>query len=225
MNARNTNISSYLDEDVDLDTTALFEAEDENEVSDRSSTIQVGWSAARKVQEKAIKSYATDFKFEEDVQLIKFLSSEPMVFSQHWVNRPGKKSFVCLGTADCPLCRTGNKADNKFAFSVVNLTDEEPSAQLMTVGLRLCGQLEKMDRDPKTGPLDRMYWAVSKSGQGTKTSYSIMPVKERDLPEDWDLDVQETATLLATLKPLGVDALRMSTKAELAEIAHELPEE
>jgi hypothetical protein len=225
VNARNTNISSYLDEDVDLDTTALFEAEDENEVSDRSSTIQVGWSAARKVQEKAIKSYATDFKFEEDVQLIKFLSSEPMVFSQHWVNRPGKKSFVCLGTADCPLCRTGNKADNKFAFSVVNLTDEEPSAQLMTVGLRLCGQLEKMDRDPKTGPLDRMYWAVSKSGQGTKTSYSIMPVKERDLPEDWDLDVQETATLLATLKPLGVDALRMSTKAELAEIAHELPEE
>lgn len=225
MNARNTNISSYLDEDVDLDTTALFEAEDENEVSDRSSTIQVGWSAARKVQEKASKSYATDFKFEEDVQLIKFLSSEPMVFSQHWVNRPGKKSFVCLGTSDCPLCRTGNKPDNKFAFSVVNLTDEEPSAQLMTVGLRLCGQLEKMDRDPKTGPLDRMYWAVSKSGQGTKTSYSIMPVKERDLPEDWDLDVQETANLLATLKPLGVDALRMSTKAELAEIAHELPEE
>jgi len=225
VNARNTNISSYLDEDVDLDTTALFEAEDENEVSDRSSTIQVGWSAARKVQEKASKSYATDFKFEEDVQLIKFLSSEPMVFSQHWVNRPGKKSFVCLGTSDCPLCRTGNKPDNKFAFSVVNLTDEEPSAQLMTVGLRLCGQLEKMDRDPKTGPLDRMYWAVSKSGQGTKTSYSIMPVKERDLPEDWDLDVQETANLLATLKPLGVDALRMSTKAELAEIAHELPEE
>lgn len=225
MTTRNTNIDSYLDEDIEINTDQLFEAEDENETPERSSVVQVGWSAARKVQEKVSKNYATDFKFEEDVQLIKFLSPEPMVFSQHWVNRPGKKSFVCLGTSDCPLCRIGNKADNKFAFSVVNLTDEEPSVQLMTVGLRLCGQLEKMDRDPKTGPLDRMYWAVSKSGQGTKTSYSIMPVKERDLPEDWDLDVQDTLKLLATLEPLGVTSLRMSTKAELAEIAHELPEE
>jgi hypothetical protein len=226
VNARNTNINSYLDdEDVDISTTDLFEEENENEVAERSSVIQVGWSAARKVQEKVSRQYATDFKFEEDVQLIKFLSSEPMIFSQHWVNRTGKKSFVCLGTSECPLCRTGNKADNKFAFSVVNLMDEEATVQLMTVGLRLCGQLEKLNNDPKTGPLDRMYWAVSKSGQGTKTSYSIMPVKERDLPEDWDLDVEETAKIVATLSPLGVDSLRMSTKAELADIARELPED
>lgn len=225
MNTRNTNFDSYLDEDVDATVDSVFEEENEEEVADRSSVIQVGWSAARKVQEKVSRQYATDFKFEEDVQLIKFLSAEPMIFSQHWVTRTGKKSFICLGTADCPLCRTGNKADNKFAFSVVNLMDEEPTVQLMTVGLRLCGQLEKLNKDPKTGPLDRMYWAVSKSGQGTKTSYSIVPVKERDLPEDWDLDVEVTAKVVSTLSPLGVDSLRMSTKAELAEIARELPED
>jgi len=224
----NPNVSSYLDED-ELETTsredAVFETEDEDESADRSSVIQVGWAAAKKVQAKVAKSYANDFKFEEDVQLIKFLSPEPMIFSQHWVQRTGKKSFVCLGTSQCPLCRAGNKAENKFAFSVVNLTDEDPSVQLMTVGMRLCGQLEKLNGDPKTGPLDRMFWAVSKSGQSTKTSYSIMPVKERDLPEDWDLDADEVRKIISSLSPLGTDALRMSTKAELVDIAREIPED
>lgn len=222
----NINVDSYLDdEEVTSAPEALFETENEDEVADRSSVIQVGWAAARKVQAQATKAYATDFKFEEDVQLIKFLSPEPMIFSQHWVQRQGKKSFVCLGTSDCPLCRAGNKAENKFAFSVVNLTDEEPSVQLMTVGMRLCGQLEKLNRDPKTGPLDRMFWAVSKSGQGTKTSYSIMPVKDRDLADDWDLDIAEVTGTLKSMKPLGTDSLRMSTKADLVEIARELPED
>lgn len=230
MNARNTNVNSYLDEDLeDLETPAveadLFAEEDEDESADRSSVIQVGWAAAKKVQAKVSKSFATDFKFDEDVQLIKFLSPEPMIFSQHWVQRTGKKSFVCLGTSQCPLCRAGNKAENKFAFSIVNLMEEEPQVQLMTVGMRLCGQLEKLNSDPKTGPLDRMFWAVSKSGQGTKTSYSIMPVKERDLPDDWDLDATEVVGLISAFKPLGTDALRMSTKSELVDIAREIPED
>jgi hypothetical protein len=223
---RNTNVDSYLDdEELVVNAEALFETENEDEVAERSSVIQVGWAAAKKVQAKVSKSYASDFKFDEDVQLIKFLSPEPMSFSQHWVQRTGKKSFICLGTSDCPLCRAGNKAESKFAFSVVTLSDETQQVQMMTVGLRLCGQLEKLNGDPKTGPLDRLFWAVSKSGQGTKTSYSIMPVKERDLPEDWDLDLDEVTQILSELKPLGPDALRMPTKAELSEIARELPED
>jgi len=223
----NTNVNSYLDDEVDTSVAVdeIFETEDADEVAERSSVVQVGWAAAKKVAAKVSKSYASDFKFEEDVQLIKFLSAEPMSFSQHWVQRTGKKSFVCLGTSQCPLCRAGNKAENKFAFSIVNLMEEDPQVQMMTVGLRLCGQLEKLNSDPKTGPLDRIFWAVSKSGQGTKTSYSIMPVKERDLPEDWDLDASDVAQAISTLSPLGPEALRMSTKTELADIAREIPED
>lgn len=223
------NVDSYLEDDENLEATEavadVFEDEDEDEAAERSSVIQTGWAAAKKVQAKVSKSFASDFKFEEDVQLIKFLSAEPMSFSQHWVQRTGKKSFICLGTPQCPLCRAGNKPENKFAFSIANLMEEDPSVQMMTVGLRLCGQLEKINSDPKTGPLDRMFWAVSKSGVGPKTTYSIMPVKERDLPEDWDLDVEEVTQVINGLEPLGPDALRMSTKAELAEIARELPED
>ena len=94
----------------------------------------------------------------------------------------------------------------------------------MIVGVRLCGQLEKLTSSTKTGPLNRpdLYWAVSKTGQGTKTSYSIVPVKERDLAEEWEIDPIAAAELIKTMKPLGPDALHTSTKAELAEIAREL---
>jgi hypothetical protein len=67
-----------------------------------------------------------------------------------------------------------------------------------------------------------MYWAVSKSGQGTKTSYSLVPVKERDLAEEWEIDPVAASELVKTLKPLGPEALHTSTKAELAEIAREI---
>jgi len=232
MDARNTDISSYLSEEDLLETArtvddSIYESENvyEDDEAPASSVIKVGWGEARKAQAKATKTYANDFKFDEEVQLIKFLSPDPMSFSQHWVQRTGKKSFVCLGTSDCPLCRAGNKADSKFAFSVVNLSEDEPAVQVMVVGLRLCGQIEKLNNDPKTGPIDRMFWAVSKSGQGTKTTYSIMMVKDRDLSDDWDLELQDVTKTLLGLTPLGPDAIRVSTKAELAEIARELPED
>ena len=224
------NASSYLDDEDILAPTSnqeddVFEDEDENEVPARSSVIQVGWAAAKKAASAASTVYATDFRFEEEVKLIKFLTNEPMAFSQHWVNRTGKRSFICNGTPKCPLCRRGNRPESKFAFSVVDLSADEPQVQLMTVGLRLYGTLEKLNADPKTGPLDRLYWAVSKSGSGQKTSYSFNSVKERDLAEDWDIDAEVAINFLKTLKPLDVEALRIPSDEELREIAREISDE
>lgn len=215
------NVDAYATAQVEDED--LFIEEDEDETPDRSSTVQSGWAAAKKTVEKSTKTYATDFKFDEDVQLIKFISDEPMSFMQHWINRPGKKSFISIGEGD-PLIEVGSKPDPKFAFTVLNLSDEDPQLQLMIVGVRLCGQLEKLASNSKTGPLNRpdLYWAVSKSGQGTKTAYSIVPVKERDLAEEWEIDPVAAAELIKTMKPLGPEALHMSTKAELAEIAREI---
>jgi hypothetical protein len=223
-NAETPNVDSYVVETpTSQDLEQIFTAEDETEAPARSSVIQTGWAAAKKAVAKSNKTFATDFRFDEDVQLIKFIGNEPMSFMQHWVNRPGKKSFISIGEGD-PLIAVGSKPDQKFAFTVLNLSDEDPQLQLMVVGVRLCGQLEKLDSDKKTGPLNRsdIYWAVSKSGTGTKTSYSITPVKERDLAEDWGIDPVAAAELIKTMKPLGQEALHTSTKAELAEIAREI---
>jgi hypothetical protein len=223
-NTETPNVDSYVVETPTAENLEeIFAAEDETEVPERSSVIQTGWAAAKKAVAKSNKTFATDFRFDEDVQLIKFIGNEPMSFMQHWVNRPGKKSFISIGEGD-PLVAVGSKPDQKFAFTVLNLSDEDPQLQLMIVGVRLCGQLEKLDSDKKTGPLNRpdIYWAVSKTGTGTKTSYSITPVKERDLAEDWGIDPVAASELIKTMKPLGPDALHTSTKAELAEIAREI---
>ena len=223
-NTETPNVDSYVVETPTAENLEeIFAAEDETEVPERSSVIQTGWAAAKKAVQKSNKTFATDFRFDEDVQLIKFIGNEPMSFMQHWVNRPGKKSFISIGEGD-PLVAVGSKPDQKFAFTVLNLSDEDPQLQLMIVGVRLCGQLEKLDSDKKTGPLNRpdMYWAVSKTGTGTKTAYSITPVKERDLAEDWGIDPVAASELIKTMKPLGPDALHTSTKAELAEIAREI---
>ena len=216
------NVNEYaISSDEEL--VDLFTEEDENEAPEQSSVIQTGWAAAKKATAKTTKTFATDFRFDEDVQLIKFISDEPHVFMQHWINRPGKKSFISIGEGD-PLIAVGSKPDQKFAFTVLNLSDEEPQLQMMIVGVRLCGQLEKLASNAKTGPLNRpdLYWAVSKTGTGTKTAYSIVPVKERDLAEEWQLDPVACSELIKTMKPLGRDALHISTKAELAEIAREI---
>jgi len=223
-NTETPNVDSYVVETPTAENLEeIFAAEDETEVPERSSVIQTGWAAAKKAVAKSNKTFATDFRFDEDVQLIKFIGNEPMSFMQHWVNRPGKKSFISIGEGD-PLVAVGSKPDQKFAFTVLNLSDEDPQLQLMIVGVRLCGQLEKLDSDKKTGPLNRpdMYWAVSKTGTGTKTAYSITPVKERDLAEDLGIDPVAASELIKTMKPLGPDALHTSTKAELAEIAREI---
>jgi hypothetical protein len=223
-NTATPNVDSYVSETPTQEVLEeIFATEDETETPERSSVIQTGWAAAKKAVAKSNKTFATDFRFDEDVQLIKFIGNEPMSFMQHWVNRPGKKSFISIGEGD-PLVAVGSKPDQKFAFTVLNLSDEDPQLQLMIVGVRLCGQLEKLDSDKKTGPLNRpdIYWAVSKTGTGTKTSYTVNPVKERDLAEDWGIDPVAAAELIKTMKPLGAEALHTSTKAELAEIAREI---
>jgi len=220
------NVDSYVETPHTPSASELeeiFTQENENDTTNRSSSIQSGWAAAKKAVAKSNQKYATDFRFEEDVKLIKFISGEPMTFMQHWGTPQGKKSFISIGEGD-PLIAVGSVPSQKFAFTVLNLSEEEPQLQLMIVGVRLCGQLEKLHMDKKTGPLDRpdLYWAVSKSGTGTKTAYSITPVKERDLADDWDIDPVAAAELIKPLKPLGPDALYIPSKSELEEVAREL---
>ena len=216
------NLDSYSAEPSVLEDEA-FEVENENESADRSSVIQTGWAAAKQAVAKSSTTYPTDFRPTDEAQLIKFISSEPMIFMQHWINRPGKKSFISIGEGD-PLIEVGSKPDQKFAFTVVNLGSEDPQPQLWVVGIRLCSQLEKFASNPKTGPLNRpdIYWEVTKSGSGTQTTYSLTPVKERDLAEDWDLDPIKVAELVKSMKPLDRSALHVSTKSELAAIAREI---
>lgn len=166
------------------------------------------------------------FRWDEEPQVVKFLDVEPWSYDQHWVKRSGKQSFPCAGTG-CPLCEIGVKVAQKVVYTVVNLSHSKgPITQTLEVGPTLDETLNNYHEDKKTGPLDRLYWALSRterSGGGrAKYNYMFTPIKERDLDEDWeiDLDSAEEAVEAAEV-PKPQDVTGKWTRKSLQEIADE----
>ena len=192
----------------------------DDQPNDKSSLVQSGWGAAKKTMSES-SQFTNDFKFDEEPQVIKFLRTEPLVYQSHWVERKGKKSFVCLGK-NCPLCKAGDSPSPKFAWPVLNFGMDVPTAQLVVCGTKLAKQLEKHDGDKRNGPLDKLYWAVSRTGKAQSTSYVLEPVKERDLAADWDIDPDDALDAIEETKVPGGEAINVTSRDDLIEIAREL---
>lgn len=218
--ARRTN--DYIADESFLEDDFIEDGEDVS--ASRSSAIQSGWEAALKsASAPSSGGYVNDFRFSEDSQLIKFLDSEPIaVYSQHWIERPGKRSWVCLGE-DCPLCAVGDKPGRKVSFSIVNLSAPDGAVvEILTVSPKTMQVLNRYHQDRSTGPLDRLYYSLSKTGSGPKTVFQILPVKARDLEEDWSLDPADTEAIISGFDPLTSKVISFSSREKLEEIAREI---
>jgi hypothetical protein len=155
-----------------------------------------GWGTADRARD-ANSDWASEVKLTADEQVFAFLDDAPfVVYGQHWVDeRKGKKSFVCLNDADqkskpgvCPLCDIGDKPRVFSAFNVILLEEgNDPMLQVLTAATRFTTQL-KDKNESRNGPLTKDYWGLSRSGKGNNTSYNIIPIKERDLKDDWGVE-------------------------------------
>ena len=205
---------------------ALKKADDLDEEGDEESAfddslISQGWKEAKKNRPKG--DWTNDFIFTEDPRIVKFLTAEPWTYGQHWVQREGKKGFPCRGKG-CPLCKVGIKVSQKYVFSVVDLGEDgaEPTVVNLQVGVKLADQLEAFNDDPKVGPLTKFYWAMSRAGKGLKTTYTVLPVKDRDLEEDWEFDLDAIEDFLDTAEaPTPEKAITWYSAERLKEIADE----
>lgn len=214
--------SDYIADESLLDDADVYMDDDEDVVPARSSAIQSGWDAAFKSVKEKSGGYTNDFKFSEDPQLVKFLASEPLaVYSQHWIERTGKKSWTCLGE-ECPLCEGGDRPAKKIAFSVANLSADTPVVEILTVSPKTMQILARYHQDKTTGPLDRLYYSMSKQGTGPKAVFSIVPVKPRDLEEDWGLDPNEAERIISAFEPLDSSVISFTPRAQLEEIKREV---
>lgn len=204
----------------------LYSEDSETASPERSSAIQSGWEAALRPTRSTGGGYINDFKFSDEPQLVKFLDAQPFaVYDQHWVERAGKRSFTCLQSADCPLCdaRLKNAAKRKVAFGIVNLSHEEgPTVQILTVSPKTAQILARYNDDKTAGPLDRLYYAVSKSGERQQTVFNFRPVKPRDLEEDYGFDPTQTESMIAALEAPTSKAISFNTRDQLEEIAQEI---
>jgi hypothetical protein len=188
--------------------------------------IRGGWGEADKVN-NADSGFAQRLTVKDEPQIVKFLVAEPYAsFRQHWVERAGQRSFTCLSDTEkgCPLCDVGHKTATRFCFNVAVLTEgEEPELRSWEVGPRVMTQLKNFHTDPRQGPLDKNFWAISKTGKG-KTTNTV--VKERDLESDWNL----TAITDVQLKDLQgrqytADIVQVNTRKSLLDVALEMSED
>ena len=186
--------------------------------------VAAGWDAA-----DAAKSddFPDELTVTDEAILIHFLDDEPFaVYKQHWIERKGKKSWICLKD-NCPLCEDiGDRPSAKILFNVVDFTDpDKPVNMLWTVGSRVSTTLKNLNKDKKVGPINRddIYFSVSKTGSGTKTVTVVTPVKARDLVEDWEIEplsAEEIDDFDA--KAYESDVVEYHTKNQLTEIADEI---
>ena len=163
--------------------TAPVDDEDDEPATPKRRVVRSGWAGAEQTK-VADSDYASRLKITDDPQIIKFLEDAPFAsWRQHWIERTGQKSFTCLGD-DCPLCNAGSKPSSRFAFNVALLGDgEDPVLKSFEIGARVIDQLKNFHNEPRTGPLSKHYWAVSKTGKGATTVTNLQLVKERDLEE------------------------------------------
>ena len=220
----------------DDDADARYEEEDKEPAP--KIDIVGGWDTFKNNRAKS-SGIPDTFKVEPDISyVVAFITNMPFAnFRQHWIERTGKKSFICLdsdGSGDCPLCdMLGDEPKAMACFNIAVFEEIvvdgekyiEPHVRVWEVGGGVGSELEKLDSDKVMGPLTKGYWRVSKARASTKGGsfkYSILPIKERDLDEDWGiapLTDEEFAEL--ETKSYTKDYLKISTPGELRTIARE----
>jgi hypothetical protein len=204
--------------------SSFYTEEDEDIEPKHGTTVQAGWEAAsQSLKPKASGDYPNDFRFTESVQLVRFLDNAPFaVYRQHWIDREGKKSFVCL-EAECPLCHiVGDTPRGKFAFNVLVLTEENPTVQILTAPPTFARQLQAVENDPRRGPLSKHYWAISRQGTGPQTTYTLDRVRADDLAEEWDLNPEKISSLADEAVKYDQKSIYVTPRAELITVARSL---
>lgn len=199
------------------------EEDDEDEDRPNRAAGHKGWAGAKKAR-AASGDFPEELKLDKEPVLIKFMEEEPFAsYRQHWIERPGKKSWTCLED-NCPLCALGDRPSAKICFNVLSFENPDvPENKIWIVGTRVSTQLENYASDKKTGPLTKHYYSLIKSGKGTKSTTAINPIKERDLAEDWDIEPL-TPEELATAEAACYDdsVVQFHSKKQLREIADEI---
>lgn len=204
--------------------------EDDERQTLRDHAVGTGWDSYKK-QKAEVGDFPDEFKVEkEEKYVVRFPENEPCAtYKQHWIERPGKKSWTCIGE-NCPLCDIlGDKPRVLVVFNVIDMgyngarrDPSDPSLKIWIVGTRVAEQLKDLSKDDKSGPLTDFYYVVSKSGKQQKTAYNISPIKERDLKDDWGIDAL-TDDELDDFEGQCYDSsvVQVQTRKQLLEIAEE----
>lgn len=188
-----------------------------------TSDEEGGWDEFNKIKSAG---FLERFTPTNERKLIKILDDRPVKsYRQHWVdNSPvPKKSFVCEGKGNCPLCdKVGDKPQVRVLFNVVDMSGNAPEVKTWTVGSILTDTLSGYAQDEFTKPLNRndLYWTISVSSTGKgRPNYNLNPV-DADKLAKYNISAL-TDTQLENFNEVKADAssVRHSSQEELNQVA------
>lgn len=200
--------------------------ENENQVAPVSDPgvlpISTGWDAAKENRNRSDSKYPDRLKLNETPVLVKFLTSEPITWKQHFI-KSLNKPFVCLKTdpRGCPLCNIGDIPKARYMLSVADLSGDEAVLKKLEFGPKLLDDLNAIHESPR-GPLDRYCMRMSQRGTGFEINYMVDVVKDRDLQEEEGILPSDVMDAIDGMEALGAEAIYVSSYEDLAEIAESL---
>jgi hypothetical protein len=200
-----------------------------------------GWGGVKAVA-ASIGSGDMFFKIEEQKKLMAFVNEDPFDWHAcHWLDwiTEGSKSVICwdsLRDADnnptmperCALCLAGDKPKKlSVFFNVISLEDPEtPILKVLEVGKMVSDMIQDYSEDSKTSPLNKpgLFFEVSKTGDPKKPTYKIVPVKARDIQEDYGFAPPSDDALASAAKDQKTEPVKEPLSAEkMRELVDKLP--
>lgn len=105
---------------------------------------------------------------------------QPLIFYTHWVDTDqGRRTRLCTQPAECRLCDAGNKKTFTFRLNFImndaaDKKDPKMVCRIWEQKTRVYNQLKGLSQGGYD--LERILVRITRSGSGTDTSYSIIPV-------------------------------------------------
>lgn len=209
--------------------------DDDDDEPTGTGTVSSGWGAV-KANKAATSDFPDDFKVGDDEVLIAFLEDAPFTaYLEHFLRelpQGQKKSFVCHGKGDCPLCdQLGDKPAARAAFNIVDFTNpDKPELKVWKATPGPLAEIEKRADSKRTSPLnkDGLFFVVSKEkGKNNFFQYTVDPVREEEIEDDFDIDPDAAAAAIDALaeKVYDKSIVKLDSKRALREIAEALLDE
>ena len=198
---------------------------------DSEVNLKGGHGAARR-EMAASSTYANRFQVDSR-KIVKFPEPEPFAsYRRHWITRynQGGKTLLpvpCYQSIKkpCPLCKGGHRPVVAVCYNVIEVDDKgDVELKSWECGVRVAKSLDDIAEDPKLGPLTRDYYLITKSGEGTSTSYNISRIKTADLVEDYGIP-EPDQTEMKSLELYDSSIIKFWSQEKMEELAEEIADE
>jgi len=133
----------------------------------------------------------------------------PFEFKVHWLNNRSEK---CNGK-NCTQCSAGNKPRFRFRLNMIVKEGDQFKAKIFENSFRVYEQLRALNESDYD--LEDVFVKITRSGEGTDTQYSILPLKNGALTDNHK-------KLISTVKLHNLDQFNSSQAANNQE---KIPEE